>query len=229
MDYFSRVVFFKLNVVGLLSCLLVNISMIHADDISSKKVDSKESKNKFIAGIYVGGSVMQISSNYYSNLIEIPGDFEKSIIGVSYGLKAGYDWYFLPKHGVRIYFDYMNSYFNSKERTLGTYVMHTIALNADYRFDIFDNFGVFAGVGGAFNIINTQYLGNMSAFAGSINGGLVYSISFVEFEFRIRYLAYEIPEKSSNYLPPIDSHQPTRHLVELDSPISFHVGANIKF
>ncbi|MCI7410480.1 hypothetical protein [Helicobacter bilis] len=44
--------------------------------------------------------------------------------------------YFLTRHGVRIYVDYMNSYFNSNERTLGSYNMHTIGLNADYRFVI---------------------------------------------------------------------------------------------
>ena len=137
--------------------------------------------------------------------------------------------YFLTRHGVRIYVDYMNSYFNSNERTLGSYNMHTIGLNADYRFVITGGLSAFAGAGLAHNIIHTQHLGNMNAFGGSINAGVAYALSFLEFEFRIRYLIYDIPEKSSNYLPIIMGQQTQYHTVELNSPFSFHLGVNFRF
>lgn len=137
--------------------------------------------------------------------------------------------YFLTRHGVRIYVDYMNSYFNSNERTLGSYNMHTIGLNADYRFVITGGGGglsAFAGAGLAHNIINTQHLGNMNAFGGSINAGVAYALSFLEFEFRIRYLIYDIPEKySTQGFPPMVAGQQVKYqMVDLNSPFSFHLG-----
>lgn len=210
------------------------LSMLTYADESNDSTDTNgENQNKFVLGIFGGGSLMQMSSEYYSTthppFDDLPGDYDKSLFGASYGAKVGYDMYFLTRHGVRIYVDYMNSYFNSNERTLGSYSMHTIGLNADYRFVITGGLSAFAGAGLAHNIINTQHLGNMNAFGGSINAGVAYALSFLEFEFRIRYLIYDIPEKSSNYLPNIMGQQTKYHTVELNSPFSFHLGVNFRF
>ncbi len=210
----------------LFACL--NSILAFASD-GLKSQEDKENKNKIIAGIYGGISFMETSSNYYAGITEIDMDFENKLVGGSYGIKAGYDLYFLPKHSVRMYVDYMNSYFNSNDRIIGSLIMHTIGLNADYKFDIFDNFGVFAGVGGVLNIINMQYLANKITFGGSINAGVSYIVSFVEFEFRMRYLAYSLPDINSNHLPVISSVQTTSHKVSIDSPLSFHFGVNFRF
>ena len=84
----------------------------------------------------------------------------------------------------------------------------------------------FAGAGLAHNIINTQHLGNMNAFGGSINAGVAYALSFLEFEFRIRYLIYDIPEKySTQGFPPMVAGQQVKYqMVDLNSPFSFHLG-----
>ncbi|MDY5186299.1 hypothetical protein [Helicobacter trogontum] len=113
--------------------------------------------------------------------------------------------------------------------TLGAYNMHTIGLNVDYRFVIAGGLSTFIGAGLAHNIISTQYLGNMNAFGGSINAGVAYALSFLEFEFRLRYLAYDIPQRNSSYLPNIMGQATQYHLVELNSPFSLHLGINFRF
>ena len=217
-----------------LCCISVCLSTsLYAAEGESLRSDSnEENKNRFVVGIYGGGGIMQMSSEYYTTaypIDDLPGDYDKSMFGASFGVKAGYDMYFFTRHGVRLYLDYMNSYFNSNERTLGTFNMHTIGLNADYRFVIMGGLSAFAGAGLAHNIINTQYLGNMNAFGGSFNLGVAYELSFLEFEFRLRYLAYDIPDKSSSYLPTILGQATKYHLVDLNSPINFHLGVNFRF
>lgn len=211
------------------------LSMLtYADESNDSADTNRENQNKFVLGIFGGGSLMQMSSEYYSTTHpydDLPGDHDKSLFGASYGAKVGYDMYFLTRHGVRIYIDYMNSYFNSNERTLGSYNMHTIGLNADYRFVITGGLSAFAGAGLAHNIINTQHLGNMNAFGGSINAGVAYALSFLEFEFRIRYLIYDIPEKYSTQGFPlmVAGQQVKYQMVDLNSPFSFHLGVNFRF
>ena len=124
----------------------------------------------------------------------------------------------------------MHSYFNNKDSSLGIYSMHTTGINADYRFNVF-GFNVFAGAGLAYNAINTKYLGSLDTFGGSVNAGLSYTLlSFIELEFRVRYLIYDIPEKSSsNLVSPIPNETIKLHFVELESPINFHLGVNVKF
>ncbi len=203
-----------------------------ADETLDLAEKSKEAnQNRIVVGLYGGGSIMELSSEYYSArnpYDDLPGNYDKNMFGVSYGVKTGYDMYFLTQHGVRLYLDYMHSYFNSKERRLGTLSMHTIGLNADYRFVIKD-FSIFAGVGLVYNIINTQYLGNTDTFGGSLNMGVAYTLAFLEFEFRMRYLAYDALKRDSNYLPIIMGEQTIKHLVELDNPVSFHFGINFRF
>lgn len=191
--------------------------------------EEADSKNYFVAGIYVGSSIMEMSSEYYIGVNELPGDYDKSVFGASYGAKVGYDMYFLKQHGVRLYLDYMHSYLNSNDLTLGKFSMHTIGLNTDYRFVITSDLSVFAGVGLTYNIINTQYLGDMGAFGGSINLGAAYDISFVEIELRLRYLAYDLPDKPSAYLPTILGQKTSYHTVDLNSPVSLHLGVNFRF
>lgn len=211
-------------------CLsLILLHTIYAENKNAIKDEIEVQNNRFVVGMYGGASFLAMSSDYYVNFQEIPGDYDKNLFGGSYGVKIGYDFYFLAQHGLRFYVDYMNTLLDSKEKTLGKYNMHTFGLNVDYRFDILSNFGVFAGVGLAYNIINTQYLGNINTFGGSLNLGVVYNISFVEFELRLRYLAYDIAEKHSNYMPIIAGNQPTLHLVDLESPVSFQVGVNFRF
>lgn len=195
--------------------------------------DKGDNQNGFVVGVYAGGSSMKIQHEYYKGANkndELPGDYEKNLLGASYGIKAGYDVYFLPSHGVRIYLDYMHSYFNNKDSSLGIYSMHTTGINADYRFNVF-GFNVFAGAGLAYNAINTKYLGSLDTFGGSVNAGLSYTLlSFIELEFRVRYLIYDIPEKSSsNLVSPIPNETIKLHFVELESPINFHLGVNVKF
>lgn len=222
----------KKLVASLSICACLSM-LTYADESNDSTDNNGENQNKIVLGIFGGGSLMQMSLDYYGNNAyeDLPGDHDKSLFGASYGAKVGYDMYFLTRHGVRIYVDYMNSYFNSNERTLGSYNMHTIGLNADYRFVITGGLSAFAGAGLAHNIINTQHLGNMNAFGGSINAGVAYALSFLEFEFRIRYLIYDIQEKySTQGLPPMVAGQQVKYqMVELNSPFSFHLGVNFRF
>lgn len=216
-------------------CVACSISiclstLVYAAEDENQKANLDEAnKNYYVVGIYGGASIMEMSSEYYNKTYEFPGDYDKNLFGVSYGAKLGYDMYFLKRHGVRLYLNYMHSYLNSNEQTLGTFSMHTIGLNADYRFVILGGLSAFAGVGLAHNIINTQHLGNMSAFGGSVNLGIAYTLSFLEFELGLRYLVYDISDKSSSYLPTILGQTTTYHLVSLSSPINFNFGINFRF
>ncbi|RDU65372.1 hypothetical protein CQA53_06250 [Helicobacter didelphidarum] len=226
-------------------CILAGIFVcsVIADELHQTETTQK-SNNRFVIGVYGGGSYLSMSSDYeyfttansISFLQDIPGEYDSSIGGYSWGAKLGYDMYFLPRRGVRLYVDYMNSVLDSKEGTLGKMNLHTIGLNADYKFEIAGGFGVFAGLGLTYNIINTQYLGNDNRFGGSFNVGLAYQISIVEIELRFRYLLYDVNEKRSAYIPnavqniiPGVDKNNIWHYVDMDTPLSIHLGINLRF
>lgn len=221
-------------------CMLLSVFSYADDKPEENNKDRKDNKNGFVVGGYIGGSIMSASSNYYTSTnqnSELPGDYDRQLFGGSYGAKVGYDMFFLPQHGLRLYLDYTYSYY-AGDSYLGSYNQHTIGINADYRFVIFDNFIAFAGLGLAHNIITNQYIAKpnaLNAFGASLNMGLSYAIGFFEFEFKIRYLMYNIPDKSSTNLSPplhINGNQGNTialHFVELEPPISFLLGVNVKF
>lgn len=225
----------KLRIFGLVLPLF--FSLLHAETKEKTKQDkpTKENlilKQNFVSGIYIGTGLMKMESEFYTKnykMDKLPGDYSQSMFGGNYGLKFGYDMYFLERHGVRLYLDYMHSYFNSNEQTLGKFNMDTIGLNAQYRFVIIDSLSAFAGVGLALNLIDTQHLKSMVSLGGSFNVGMAYMISFLEFELSLRYLAYDINDKSSSYLPNILGQQTAFHIVELDSPVNILFGVNFRF
>lgn len=220
------------NKIPKILAICMCISSIYAIDSTNitNKSNAKSSvidnQNQFIIGIYGGFSTMEMSSNYYNT--SHLGNRNENLNGGSYGIKFGYDMYFTNEHGLRIYVDYMNSLFNSKEMTLGKAYLHTIGLNVDYRYSFSYDFSIFAGLGVVHNIINTSHLDNIKRFGGSLNLGLAYAVSFIELEARMRYIMYEI-KKDSSYLPTINGKQASLHETEISSPISFHFGINFRF
>ncbi|MWV61344.1 hypothetical protein DCO58_10100 [Helicobacter saguini] len=120
--------------------LAVVIYPVFADETNGEK--SKDSANKIVIGVYGGASVLKMSQEYEYRTAansfwqDVPGEYDKILGGFSWGVKIGYDLYFLPRNSIRLYADYMNTLFNSNDGTLGRMTMHSIGLNADYKFDI---------------------------------------------------------------------------------------------
>lgn len=243
----SKLVKLMCGVGLLLPCVLLG-DEANASGESSTKAESstkKDSKsgNKIVLGVYGGLSMLKVDNEYEvrstanSNRWEdIPGNYDKTLGGFSWGGKLGYDLYFLPRHGLRIYADYMNTLLDSKEGTLGKINLHTIGVNLDYKFEIIAGLGIFAGAGAVYNILNTQYLGSNNYFGGSLNAGLSYQIWLFEIELRVRYLIYDTKETRSSYIPndvkalangATDAN--IWHNVHTETPLSFHLGVNFRF
>lgn len=60
----------------------------------------------FVIGLSGGVSMLQSSEEYYNNYIEIDWyEGDKNNTALNYGLKFGYDAYFVEEQAIRIYFD----------------------------------------------------------------------------------------------------------------------------
>lgn len=190
-------------------------------------------KSGFVIGVFGGASFSESDTEYYTLL----GDFEgsdRSVFGVApnYGIKLGYDLYFTPSHAMRMYVDYMGSSFISDNNIVGKYTIHTLALNVEYKYDITEKFGVFAGVNLNYNLYDTQRAGSSGGVGFGVNAGFTYSIfSWMELELGFRYLGDSFKEVNvtPDTLAPSLSGLTTYQRVEIGDLFAGRLGLNFKF
>lgn len=68
------------------------LSMLtYADESNDSTDNNGENQNEIVLGIFGGGSLMQMSSEYYSTtrppFDDLPGDYDKSLLGQAMGQK----------------------------------------------------------------------------------------------------------------------------------------------
>ena len=192
---------------------------------------SNDDRGGFVIGIFGGASLMGLSSDYYKNLVEIEW-MEKNTLGVSpnYGVKLGYDVYFLPQHGMRIYLDYMGSNFLDSSLASGKINLHTFALNVEYKFEINDFLGVFAGVNLNYSLLDAQKIGKQGALGVGANAGFTFGLaSWAEFELGLHYLGDSFQDRQI-LVDSIGANHGATHLkISFDSLLGLRFGFTFKF
>lgn len=116
-------------------------------------------------------------------------DRKKFGVAQNYGIKPGYDVYFLSKHGMRIYADYAGSNFLDANSIAGKVNVHTFVLNAEYKYEITEKFGLFAGINVNYTLFDTQKFGQDGGIDFGVNVGFTYALfPWMELELGMRYL-----------------------------------------
>lgn len=191
-------------------------------------------KSGFVIGIFGGASFSESDTEYYTLITDFEGS-DRSVFGVApnYGIKLGYDLYFTPSHAMRMYVDYMGSSFISDNDIVGKYTIHTLALNVEYKYDITEKFGVFAGVNLNYSLYDTQRAGSSGAVGFGVNAGFTYSIfSWMELELGFRYLGDSFKEVNVTpdaLAPSLPTLGQTYQRVEIGDLFAGRLGLNFKF
>lgn len=190
-------------------------------------------KSGFVIGVFGGASFAESDAEYYTLFTDIEGR-DRSVFGVApnYGIKLGYDLYFTPSHAMRMYVDYMGSSFISDNDIVGKYTIHTLALNVEYKYDITEKFGVFAGVNLNYALYDTQRAGSSGGVGFGVNAGFTYSIfSWMELELGFRYLGDSFKEVNvtPDALVPSVPGLETYQRVEIGDLFAGRLGLNFKF
>lgn len=188
-------------------------------------------RNGLVIGIFGGMSLMDMESGYYVNIFEIGGvENSKLNIAPSYGLKLGYDVYFLPQHGMRVYIDYMASNFLNHSSIVGKSNLHTFIFNTDYKYEIIDHFGVFGGLSLNYSMLDSSKLGKQEGLGVGLNAGFAYAIaSWSEFEVGLRYLGKPFAKKTVS--PPDALGQvlgAERQIFDFGDLFNLRIGFNFK-
>lgn len=209
---------------------------VNQEQSNNQKEEQKEifyNRNGFVIGVFGGASFIQAETEYDAFL----GDFDfydrkKLMIAPNYGIKLGYDIYFLPKHGMRIYADYIGSNFLNENNIVGKVNTHTLALNVEYKYEITEKFGVFAGANINYTLFDTQYFGLNGGFGFGVNAGFTYAVfSFMELELGVKYLGDSFREKT--HLPDSSAPAglpipPTSQKTDLGDFVGVRFGINFK-
>lgn len=187
-------------------------------------------RNGFVFGILGGASLMDSSFNYYNGIYEIEWlEHSKLGIGPNYGLRIGYDVYFLPQHGLRIYAEYMKSHLLDSTTASGKANLHTFTLNADYKYEITERFGVFGGLNLDYSILDSHKIGTEKGLGVGINLGFTYAMaSWSEFELGLRYLGNPFTDKVLPTLGPDAPKEATRQVIDFGDLLAIRIGFNFK-
>lgn len=191
---------------------------------------SQDDRNGFVIGVFGGASLMGLSSDYFKNFLEIEY-MDKEFLGVApnYGLKLGYDVYFLPQHGMRIYLDYMGSNFLDSSLPSGKINIHTFAFNIEYKFEINDWLGVFAGLNLNYSLLDSQKVGKQGGLGVGANVGLTFGfVSWAEVELGVRYLGDSFKDRQIPIDPYGVSQGATHQRLNFDHLFGLRVGLNFK-
>ncbi len=183
----------------------------------------------FVVGLSGGVSMLQSSEEYYNNYIEIDWyEGDKNNTTLNYGLKFGYDAYFVEEQAIRIYFDYNRNHFIGSNDMFKKASMDLYLLNADYRYDFLAySFGIFGGINIGYVTLNTNNsYGDHNSMGFGLNAGLVYQpLEFLELEFKFRLVNTNFPNKQI----PVTIIDATRQTLDADTPYQFILGLNFKF
>ncbi|RAX56449.1 hypothetical protein CCZ01_09485 [Helicobacter monodelphidis] len=191
-----------------------------------------------VVGVMGGLGMLGTNSDAYGNLgIEYDWyENEKNNSSFVYGAKLGYDFYFQKEHAMRLYVDYTSGKYGMGDFITGDVNLNTFALNAEYRFDFLPIVGLFIGPNLHFTQFQTHpkvtrddLFGDKNKVSFGFGGGIVLTpLSFLEVEGRIRYLNLGVGEKYTGALSDPDPNI-TRRSYEIDDPITFTLGVNLKF
>lgn len=195
-----------------------------------KRVVPNYNKSGFVLGILSGVSLMNSSFDYYAGIFEVEGsEYSRLGAGPNYGVRLGYDVYFLPQHGLRIYAEYMKSYLLDSTTASGRANLYTFTLNADYKYEITEYFGVFGGLNLDYSILDSRKIGTEQGLGVGINLGFTYAMaSWSEFELGLRYLGNPFADRA---LPTLDSNAPsiaTRQVIDFGDLLAIRIGFNFK-
>lgn len=186
--------------------------------------EKAKSRSGFVIGVFGGIGFAESDTEYYIPLSELEGSDRSAFsVAPSYGIKIGYDLYFTPSHAMRMYADYTGSNFISSNDIMGKFNTHTFALNVEYKYEITEKFGVFAGVNLNYTLYDTQRAGRCGGVGFGVNAGFTYSIlSWLELEFGVKYLGDSFKDVNV----PLDSRAPNPTGL---GPVSQRVGMSDMF
>lgn len=190
-------------------------------------------KSGFVIGVFGGASFAGSDTEYYTLLTDLEGN-DRSTFGVapSYGIKLGYDLYFTPSHAMRMYVDYTGSNFLTNNDIVGKYNVHTFALNVEYKYDITEKFGVFAGVNLNYSLYDTQKVGSSGGVGFGVNAGFTYSIlPWMELELGVKYLGDSFKEVNitpDTLAPSVPNLGKVYQRVEINDMFTGRLGLNFK-
>lgn len=190
-------------------------------------------KSGVVIGVFGGASFAKSDTEYYTLLTDLEGS-DRSVFGVapSYGIKLGYDLYFTPSHAMRMYVDYIGSNFLTNNNIVGKYNVHTFALNVEYKYDITEKFGVYAGVNLNYSLYDVQRLGSYGGVSFGVNAGFTYSIlPWMELELGVKYLGDSFKEVNvtpDTLAPNISNLGKIYQKVEINDMFTGRLGLNFK-
>lgn len=196
-------------------------------DTQSTQKDSKT--GNFIVGIFGGFNTLTTENEYFKDFTELEGlDNSKNSIGLSYGIKAGYDFIIKPQHNLRLYLDYSGN--NFFDKSSGKAYVNAILINLDYKYNFTDFVNFFIGLNANSVFLNTNYFEQQTSFGAGVNIGFILNLlPYLELETRMRFISDSFKEKNIS----VDSKglQAGANIQKIDFSdlLNLSVGLNFKF